>query len=535
MTSDNSLARLALVGVFRRAVLATTLFVSCLGTSAVARDRVVLPTLDDPVSLNPIYLQGGTFVMVSEIAFEPLYRYGSGGRWIPGLALGEPSIVDVGGRSQITVRLRRETKWSDGEPVTSGDFAYAIAQILNPKNNVPIAARVRDSIADVRTPDAQTLVIDATSTNPEALENVRGLVPLPKHLLAGFDDLNHVGYNALPVSNGPYVVASWKRGDSIRFEANPRYWRGRPAIATILVRIVPSVATEVVQMRTHELDLARIEPGLIGQIPATGFERHVSAGLSWAQVTINVTNPILHDVRVRHAIAAAIDRTKLAKVVGNGYYDADRALEPLFQWAADRAVRPLPFDEPLANRLLEESGWHRGHDGVRENGNRALEFSMVSLAGTTSILADTVAEDLRRVGFRIEQKALAAPIFYASAANGGIMYNGDFDLAVNAFQTGTDPDVSIWFSCAARAPTGLNFGRYCNPRADLDFARETSTFDRGIRRKALARAERVLIDDVAFVPLYATANPWVSPTWLHGIDPSAYGPYWNVWSWTADR
>jgi peptide/nickel transport system substrate-binding protein len=338
----------------------------------------------------------------------------------------------------------------------------------------------------------------------------------------------------MPIGNGPYRVTELKRGDHIRFQANPRYWRGKPNIPIIDLRIVPSVNTEMLLLRTHEIDLARVPASLVSQLPPSEFARSVVPSLGWMEVGFNLTNPILADTQVRRALMRAIDREKLAKVLGHGLYKTDRLMLPMFQWALDPTVNPPAFDPQAASQLLDDRGWRVGSDGLRHKDGQTLSLTMVFYGGGTGVLPATVGAELEHIHVAVEQKPVQEGLMWDTAAAGGVLATGKFDLALIGIATDPDPDIASWlFTCDQREPVGYNFSHYCNPAVDADAAQAASTFDRERRSRYLRRVQHALLRDAAFDPLYRIDTLWAAAPWLHGIRPSAYSPFWNVYDWTV--
>ncbi len=499
-----------------------------------AHDRVRFALIGEPTSLNPLFLSGYWFTMVTELAYEPLLRLGPNDRRVPALATEEPTLrnggISADGR-HVTFHLRRGTVWSDGFPVTSADVKFAFDELLNPANVIG-SRNGADQIQAMHLPDAQTIVFDLKRPDPNIFASISFSVPLPKHLLGAFSDLNHVPYNALPVGNGPYNIVEWKRGDAIRLEANASYWRGRPKVPLIDVRIIPSTTTALLQLKTHEIDLLHVQPSEINQLPAEAIARYTSPSLGWVQVGLNLGTPALADTRVRRAVMLAIDSSKLAAVVGHGLYKTDRTMLPIFQWALDPSVNPPAFDPTASGRLLDEAGWKVVPDGTRRKGDQTLSFTMVYPSGGDGVLPVAIAANLEQVHIHVDQKPYQAGLLFDTAAAGGILATGKFDLALLGLQTNPDPDISWLFACDQRAPAGFNFWHFCDSRLDADLKEQASTFDRALRTRALAAVQRRLLADAAFDPLFRIDDLWVSADWLHGLDPSSYDPFWNVYDWT---
>jgi peptide/nickel transport system substrate-binding protein len=289
----------------------------------------------------------------------------------------------------------------------------------------------------------------------------------------------------------------------------------------------------MLELKTHELDLVSVLPSEVDRVPVGGVARYQSPSLSWNQILFNYANPAFSDARVRRAIMLAIDREKLATVAGHGLYTTDRILLPIFQWALDPTVLWPKFDAAAASRLLDAAGWNVAPDGVRRKGNQALSFELVYLAGGDAVLPTIVAADLAQIHIHVDQRSVQSGLLLNTAAAGGILATGKFDLALISLQTNPDPDISWLFACDQRPPVGFNPSKYCDPALDADFNAERSTFDRARRMSALASVQRRLSKDVAFVPLYRVDRLWVGADWLHGLQPSPYSPFWNVFAWTV--
>jgi ABC-type transport system substrate-binding protein len=207
----------------------------------------------------------------------------------------------------------------------------------------------------------------------------------------------------------------------------------------------------------------------------------------------------------------------------------------MFQWGLDPAVRLPPFDATAANRLLDASGWTVGPDGTRHKGDQSLDLTMVFQTGGDGVLPATVAAELNDVHIHVDEKGVQPGLLFDTAPAGGILATGKFDLALLTLQTNPDPDVSWLFACNQRAPAGFNDWHYCSAHLDADLQRAASgasAFDRTLGAHALASVQRDLLADAAFVPLFRIDDLWASATWLHGLNPSPYDAFWNVYDWS---
>jgi len=348
------------------------------------RLRIGLTT--EPNSLSPLLALNDYEQLTDRLIFDVLVTADAGGRrLVPRLAAVVPSVENRGfsrGGRTLTYHLRRNVRWQDGVPFTSKDVAFSYAAIMNPANNVP-NRHGYDLIASVATPDPYTVVFSMKRPfGPAVASLFSDTVPnaiLPAHLLGREKNLNRIPFNDRPVGTGPYRVVRWDRGDRIELEANDDYYLGRPKIARLSIRFASDENAMIDLVRTHAVDLytqASVNAyGRLKTIPdvATALgDAHAAS-----TVLINTTRPILRDVRVRRAIAAAIDKRAIVKnfVFGAGLV-ATGDLPP-FMWASNPHLQADDFDPQRARTLLRQAGWKPGKDGIAVKAGRrlALDFA----------------------------------------------------------------------------------------------------------------------------------------------------------------
>lgn len=201
---------------------------------------LVVAVSQEPVSLNPLYLQGALGYAISELSYTYLTNYDSNGKLVPDVAVTVPSPANGGISSDgklIVYHLRRNVLWQDGAPLTSRDVVFTYRAIMNPSNAVP-SRYGYDRVASVEAPGPYTVVVKLKRPYSPIVAYFFGgdsnYPILPAHLLARYTSLDRVPYNAAPIGSGPYRFSRWVRGDRLELAANPHYYGGRPAISRIL-------------------------------------------------------------------------------------------------------------------------------------------------------------------------------------------------------------------------------------------------------------------------------------------------------------
>ena len=245
-----------------------------------------------------------------------------------------------------------------------------------------------DGIASASAPDPYTIVIRLKRPNVEVLD-ILGMggaayPPMPAHLLAKLPNLNAAEFNARPLSSGPYLLKAWNRGSSLVFVPNPRYFRGAPQVKEVIWKIIPDVNTLVNELIAHEIDVyPNVTPNGIarlGGIDGIRVDRRLIA--DWRHLGMNMSRPQLADVRVRRAIAEAVDWKRIEDTVFHGVDLL--AVSDIFpqSWAAPQLPQ-YAYDPDDAKRLLAQAGWRPGSDGILRKGTLAMHLDDLRDDGTS--------------------------------------------------------------------------------------------------------------------------------------------------------
>jgi peptide/nickel transport system substrate-binding protein len=483
----------------------------------------------EPDTLNPMLSNEADELNFSHLYMSYLVENDARGETIPEIARVVPSRADGGISSDlqtITYRIRRNVRWQDGVPLTARDIVFSYRAIVDPRNNV--ATRVGyDDVASIHAPDDYTVVVRLRRRFSPFVQYFFGPqgvgAIMPAHLLARYSDLNRIPYDELPLGSGPFRVVSWRHGDSVTLVANPFYWRGRPKIGRLVYRIIPDPTTRLEQLRTGEVDAYfDVDPQLLPQASTIAGVRIALTPVGDLHILrFNLRDPALRDVRVRKAIAMAIDRRTLLAAATHGsgiIVDAD---QPRNGWAYDAAVPAIRYDPAAARRLLQ---------------GRTVELNLAiapQIINGSQLVASVIQEDLRRIGIRAIIKQYPAGMFYAPAAQGGVLARGRYQLAYDAWWVlGNDPNDSWNFACGQVPPAGLNYSFWCDSRADAAMRDGLATVDRARRKADYATVQRAIARDLPIFTLWQVRIPDAYRSYVHGIAPAPEGStFWNAWSW----
>jgi peptide/nickel transport system substrate-binding protein len=217
----------------------------------------------------------------------------------------------------------------------------------------------------------------------------------------------------------------------------------------------------------------------------------------WGVMMNNQPSHATGDVRVRRALAEAIDAKSFRDNVTHGFYVPAIADLPEVLWAADPALRPIPHDVADARRLLASAGYGPAHP-------LALDLAILQSSQTHRVEAVALQSQLAAVGVEVRVHAYLGNVFDAPPSQGGILTRGRYDLALYGWYAGMDPDDSGQFLCDQRPPEGYDHSFYCSAAMDAAQRDALSSYDETTRKRAYARIEALLLRDV---PIHFLGSP----------------------------
>ena len=483
-------------------------------------------------SLNPHLFTETTLGNIAELTMAWLVRYDKAGNPVPELATIVPSLAN-GGISKdgktITWHLRRGVKWSDAVPFDADDMVFSTKAVLNPANN-EVGRDGWNLITTLAEPDKFTVVYHMSKPYAAFLPSFFGSAGanpciLPKHILGNLPNINQAPYNAKPVGIGPFRVTAWKRGDSVEMEANPYYWRGIPKLKRSRIND-PDRNTLQTAMQTETWTSGRSSRRLHHADEGDRrFNTTVQPPSYYSHIDLNVTRPLVSDVRVRQAIRYALDRAIMVKV-GHcwGIMEESPTSTTLGHRADHHRRAAIPYDVAKAQALLDSAGWKVGADGVRvKDGTRlSLDFPYYTGAPDVDALVEYVRSQLKTIGVEMQTRKFAPATFFAPFQNGGIVYGGKWDMTT--FAWGTDPigDISNLFESNQIPPNGQNDPRYSNKQVDAWMQELKNSYDPVAHKKLLLSEVKQIVADVPTIVLYLREDGYVVNKKVTGYTPGAF-------------
>lgn len=455
------------------------------------------PTTMDPGLSTDLYSQ-----QVYSQILEGLVMLDPQGVAQPALAQSWSSSAD--GRTW-TFHLRQNVKFHDGTDFTAEDVKYTIERILNPETRSPQRGLL-SQISAVDAVDRHTVRITTRAAFAPILTNLAiaaYIVPRAAHTRLGRD------FARRPVGTGPYKMVEWLPEDRIVLEANPDYYAGRTSMDRVQFRFIPEASVRLAELEAGGLDL-------IAGVPAQDLRRlRVSlvvdlqevVGTNYRLLGFNTSVKPYDDVRVRQAIAHAVDKQRLVDVVWPGRGVPAEGPIPPTSWAFDERFKGLGYNPNRAKHLLAESG-HGG--GLELN---LLLSEQEELRREVALLID----QLKQVNITLKPTVVDFPTLLDR------LLKTNYDVLRVGWTTNPEPDSLLYSPFHTSAIGGFNFTKYRNPRVDelLDRGRTTAAIAERVR--IYREAQRLIVQDAPMVFLFHEKRTYAHRKAVSGFKPHVSG------------
>ncbi len=510
------------VGRLLTAVVAFALWAAPLAAAQEPRQTTLrVATTQSVDSLNPFLAILQSSTEIGRLMYEFLTTYDARTQQpVPALAESWSISAD---KLTWTFRIRSGAQWSDGAPITARDVAFTYNLMLRDPAARTANGNFVANFASVAAPDEHTVVIRTRA--PQATMLALDIPIVPEHVWAGVENIAEYDNDRMPVvGSGPFVLTEYVPEQFVTLWANDRYWRGRPAVDELRFVLFRNTDAAVQALRTGEVDLLGSTSGLTpAQFEALadepGVARNRAPGQRYVELAMNPGaatadgipigdgHPALADVRVRQAIARAIDRDVLVERVLLGFGQPGASLIPpafpRYHWSPPAAAR-RDFDLAEANRVLDAAGYPRGKDGARAGPDgRELRFRLIGNGAKPehARIGEFVTRWLAGLGIVVEPRMISSGLLNE------LTTAGEYDLAISGWGVNPDPDYVLSIHTCAQRPRsdgtgGTTAAFFCDAQYDALYARQLAEFDRAERSELIRRMQARLYDQAPTVVLY---------------------------------
>ncbi len=489
-----------------------------------------------PTLLNPHFASGTKDQIASRIFFEPLAGWDKEGNLIAQLAAETPSRTN-GGLSadgkEVTWKLKRNVRWHDGQPFTADDVVFTWQYAADPAT----AAYTTGSYANIKVEkiDDHTVKVVFKEPTPfwaDPFVGAFGCI-LPKHHFGDYAGAKSrdAPANLKPVGTGPYKFLDFKPGDIITGERNADYHvPSQPFFDRIEVKgggDAVSAARAVLQsgeydyawnLQVEDEILKRMETGGKGKISAvvSGDIEFIILNTTDPDVevdgersSIKTKHPTLSDPKVREAMNLLLDRDSIEKFIygRGGLATASFVNEPK-QFKSKTLKYEFSVDK--ANKILDEAGYKRGQDGVREKDGKKLKYVFqTSINAPRQKTQAIIKQACQRAGIDLELKSVTAAVFFSSDVGNPDTYIKlycDMEMYTTT-QPQPDPEVFLNQSNSWQIANkenkwlGRNVARFSDPAADDAYKAAQKELDPAKRAELLIKVNDLFCRSNTILPL----------------------------------
>ena len=488
----------------RTLVLRVTAMLLCALALSCARrpdpNTLVLIVESSPTNLDPRIGLDGVSERIDGLLFDNLLSRDEHLNVKPGLA----EKWETPDPTTYVFHLHHGVLFSDGRPLTSRDVKWSFDSILQGKVRSPKSGSYR-LVDHVDAPDDYTVIFHLKEPWSGLLWN-----------LAGGEGMGIVPYGSTdevsrhPIGSGPFKFVSAEQDQDVVIERNDRYWGEKPKLDRVRFVVVPDTTTRALELRKGSADIAinALPPDMVATLEQEPRLRVLSGpGTVLAYMGFNLRDPILRDVRVRQAIAHAIDRQPLIHYLWRDTVRLAASVLPPESWAYDADVKQYPYDPAKARALLDAAGY------PAINGVRFHLTMKTSTEESSRAMAAVFQQQLREIGIALDIHSFEFATFLSDITR------GEFQVYSLRWIGGNeDPEIfSYVFDSANIIPKGANRQYYSNPRVDALIAQARAEPTQEARKRDYAEIQQILAEDLPYVDLWYFNNVMVYSRRVHGL------------------
>ena len=470
--------------------------------------------LVEPPALDPFHQAADARIRITVLIYQGLFYESAEGEAIPLLA--ESYEVSENGLI-YTIKLRQGVKFHTGQDMTAEDIAYSYNYIRDPENGSPGAGDFK-IIADVEALNANTVRFTLSEPNaalPMTLGNKYGAVIPARY----FDDENAKNrMNSSSVGTGPFKLVEFNPNSNLLLEKNADYWeQGVPYLDAIDISFLPNSASMLVALRNNRISIVNLSrPQDVQQVEGLeGIVVERFPSLNQKAIDLGAETKPLDDVRVRQAIALAVDKQEIMQTAIGGFGQIIGTMPAGMQERWGVATADLPnqtVDLEKAKSLIQEAGLAE---------SSPITLTTINGYDWMDPAAVTVKEQLARIGLDVQIQKVDLGVWINN------FRSGQMGFTFNDWASQPDPNL-LFYRHFHKKPEGADFRNWNNAEASelLDRGRAETDYEK--RRQIYADFQQELASTVPTIMLFsadhvvvrneAVKNYVQHPTgWLYGF------------------
>jgi len=451
-------------------------------------NTLVMIIESSPTNLDPRVGLDAWSERIDNLIFDDLLSRGDDLNVAPGLA----ERWEIPDPLTYIFHLHHGAKFHDGYALTSRDVKWTFDSLLQGKIRSTKAA-VYKYVDHIDAADDFTVIFHMKQPDSTLLWNLSdgaiGIVP--------YGSLDEITLH--PIGSGPFKFISAETDRDVVLERNDDYWGQKAKLARVRFAVVPDETTEALELRkgSGDITINSLTPDTVATLAKDPNLTVLSApGTRLAYLGFNLRDPILKDVRVRQAIAYALDREPMIEYLWRGQAQPARSVLPTQSWAYNGNVRDFQHSSEKAQALLDAAGY------PAVNGVRFHITMKTSTDANTRLMVAVMQQQLRQVGIALDIRSFEFATFFSDVQHGAFQMYGLRWIGGNE-----DPDIFEYaFHSSKFPPNGANRNYYSNPKVDTLIDKARQEIDPKARKLLYAEVQSTLAEELPYINLWYLDN-----------------------------
>jgi peptide/nickel transport system substrate-binding protein len=424
-----------------------------------------------------------------------------------------------------TFTLHDGVKFHDGRDMTSADVKYTLDLVFS--SNFAKSASFYDAdkhsyIKSVEAPAPQMVVVTLTKPWIGLLSNLVPVAIIPKD--------SYESQKTHPLGTGPFKFVSYDNAQQVvDLDRFPQYWEGAPKLETVRVRVISDMNALQAELQAGRVDIApmptSLSPDAVKRLEQDpNLQVKTFTGSNVFLLTINTSSPPLDNVKVRQAIAYAIDRETMIRTLLQGLGKPAHSIIPEESWAYSTG-QTYSYDPAHAKKLLDEAGFtDPDGDGPRMRFDKPVIYKLSGSSIAGRQYAGVIQNYLKEVGIPVEIQTPEQNTFFDE------LKRGNFQISYSQWVGGNqDPIFYKDLFATSEIPTetrpSRNRSRYSNKELDALLDEAVNTFDRQKGLELYKKIQDIVSRDVPVIPLWYGSNVVIAKKNVQNIHVNASGDW----------
>lgn len=533
-------------------------FQSCQKDSTTKQNRVIVGISSDPQSLNPLFVYTFEEVNISEQLLLSLVQQ----EWNDSLGIVDeiPMLAQNWSWNRdsttLTINLRKGVNWSDGEPVTVKDVVFSFDVYSDPK----VQSRLYGTFENFYVDKDQHILIDKTfdilspykfvikfnKKSAPSLFNIDFPI-IPEHVYKNIErkDLVTEEKNIKLVTDGPFIISSWNKNQSIILKANTNSFLSKPGnISELILKIIPDYNSRLLQLKTGEVDIIdHVRPQDVDRLKGNsniGLESIKGREyeyVGWNNIDPSaykernkiIPNRLFGNAKIREALSYAINKKEILNEYLDGYGDiCVGPVAPIFKNFIDTSLKQINYDPDKAKKILYEEGWRDlNNDGILEKGNEKFSF-VLDIPGNDSrrqFAAEIIKNNLKAIGIDVTVETLEFSVYNDK------MYGHELNSWIGGWVVPIPITLKpFWYSDLKKTP--LNVSGFQNKEVDNILNQIEKTSNMIDNNEAVKKFQRILYEENPVTFLYWIDNIVGYNNSIKNIQINPLGFLHHCWEWS---